>query len=432
MTPGARIAALQELLSLWEAQESPLDFMLRVYFRERRYIGSHDRRYLSETLFSLLRMVMLLDAWIERLNLKGYEVHRWRVILYLVYQERQGLAALRALFSGMAYHPAILAPHEEEAIEAFINEHKDWPSLPRWINLNCPQWLYELLASDYGEAGEDEIKALNVPASLDLRVNTLKVGREKVKKDFQSQGLMADLTSFSPLALRLPRGTAVMQTDPYKRGWIEVQDEGSQLAALLVDARRSQNVLDYCAGGGGKALALAAAMENKGELVATDISLSRLQEAEKRFIRAGVTNGRCHLLPLQDELHGTFERVLIDAPCSGIGTWRRNPDMRFRLTQERLAELLQKQKAILNEASLFVAPRGRLIYATCSLLKKENEAQIEEFLATHPDFLVIPYGFVWEDVMKSPPPTDEDFLVLTPARHQTDGFFVAILERRPS
>ena len=223
-------------------------------------------------------------------------------------------------------------------------------------------------------------------------------------------------------------------TRAFRDGLVEVQDEASQLAALLVEARPEMAVADLCAGAGGKALALAAAMGNRGRLVALDSEAARLERARPRLARAGVT---CHALQtlsgddgpwLSAEAAG-FDRVLVDAPCSGSGAWRRNPDARWRLTPEALAELLETQATLLDRAAALVRPGGRLIYATCSLLAEENGAQIESFLARATDFALKPYGEVWRAAIGSTPPDRAATLTLTPARHGTDGFFVAVLER---
>ena len=220
----------------------------------------------------------------------------------------------------------------------------------------------------------------------------------------------------------------------FRDGRVEVQDEGSQLVALLVDARPGQAVVDYCAGAGGKTLALAARMENKGRLLALDVSAGRVDRATQRLRRAGVHNVTRRLLEGESDKWlkrnaASFDRVLVDAPCSGTGSWRRNPDAKWRLRPEDLTELVAKQAAILASAARLTKPGGRLVYATCSLLAAENDRQVEAFLATHAGWRVVPVAEVWTSVLGTPCPTDGPWLHLTPAQHGTDGFFAAVLER---
>src|SRR6185312_1481114 len=270
---------------------------------------------------------------------------------------------------------------------------------------------------------------------LDLRVNLLKAEREAVYAALARQGIELARTKLSPIGLRLFERVPLGQLDLFKSGAIEVQDEGSQLAALLADARPGMRVVDFCAGAGGKTLALAAAMKNRGHLVASDIAEKRLERATQRLRRAGASIvQRQPLSSARDKWvkrHAQgFDRVFVDAPCTGTGTWRRNPDAKWRLRPEDLAELTALQAEILDSAARLAKPGGRVIYATCSLLAEENEAQVERFLAAHGDFSLRPIGAVWAETIGVAPPAEGDMLRLTPARHGTDGFFVAVLERR--
>jgi len=222
----------------------------------------------------------------------------------------------------------------------------------------------------------------------------------------------------------------------FKDGLVEVQDEGSQIAALLADARPGMRVVDFCAGAGGKTLALAAGMENRGKLVACDVSARRLERAVRRLRRAGVGNVACRVLAGERDKwvkrhRGGFDRVLVDAPCLGTGTWRRNPDGKWRATQNDLAELIVRQQEILRSAARLLRPGGRLVYATCSLLHEEDEAQAEAFLAAESEFSVVSVARAWRETIGGAAPGGERYLRLTPARHGTDGFFVAIFERQP-
>jgi 16S rRNA (cytosine967-C5)-methyltransferase len=283
----------------------------------------------------------------------------------------------------------------------------------------------------FGAALADEAAAMERPAALDLRANMLRGTRAEAAAALAAEGMTTEATPFSPWGLRVPSRRPVTGTAAFKAGLIEVQDEGSQLIALLADAQPGMRVADYCAGAGGKTLAMAATMENRGKITACDTSAPRLEGAALRFRRAGVDNAERHLLSAGDRWAkrraGSFDRVLVDAPCTGTGTWRRNPDARLRLRAIDLSELQVKQAAILDTAQALVRKGGRLVYATCSLLLEENEAQVSAFLARHPDFALVPLARAWP--LETPPPCDGDMLSLTPARHGTDGFFTAVMER---
>ncbi|MEJ0068121.1 MAG: RsmB/NOP family class I SAM-dependent RNA methyltransferase [Pseudomonadota bacterium] len=293
-----------------------------------------------------------------------------------------------------------------------------------------PAWLEATL----GAVPEAELRALNAPAPLDLRVNQLATSREQALAGLTAVGITASPTRFSPLGLRVVGRPSLSHQPIFQDGWVEVQDEGSQLVALLADARPGQAVIDLCAGAGGKTLALAAAMGNKGRLIACDVSAKRLERAVKRLRRAGVHNVERRTLGPDAQAWlkrqaGRFDRVLVDAPCSGTGTWRRNPDMKWRIGPTDIDELCVIQNEVLDRAARLVKPGGRLIYATCSLLAAENEQAIDGFLARHGEFQVLPVAGVWASLLAGDCPVDGPYLRLSPARHGTDGFFAAILLR---
>jgi 16S rRNA (cytosine967-C5)-methyltransferase len=303
------------------------------------------------------------------------------------------------------------------------------------VRLNFPAWLEEMLGSIFGSRLGAEMTAMNGSAPLDLRVNQLKSNRADARKSLAAEGVTATPTPFAPTGLRVHERIPLSTLDAFKSGAIEVQDEGSQLAALMARAKPGMRVVDFCAGAGGKTLALAAEMHNRGHLVACDISEARLQRSGQRLRRAGVSNVERRALTTERDKwvkhHAeSFDRVFVDAPCTGTGTWRRNPDAKWRLTPKDLEELTALQARILDSAARLVKPGGRLIYATCSLLPPENDLQIEQFLAGHAEFALVPIGSVWQEAVGQPCPEPEAMLHLTPARHGTDGFFVAVLERR--
>jgi 16S rRNA (cytosine967-C5)-methyltransferase len=302
---------------------------------------------------------------------------------------------------------------------------------------NFPGWLRPSLERALGRDLSREMTAMQDEAGLDLRVNLLKAEREAVYVALAKQGVELARTKLSPIGLRLFERLPLGQLELFKSGAIEVQDEGSQIAALLADARPGMRVVDFCAGAGGKTLALAAQMNNRGHLVAADVAERRLERATQRLRRAGISIVQRQPLTNQRDKwvkrHAQgFDRVFVDAPCTGTGTWRRNPDAKWRLRPEDVAELPVLQADILDSAQRLVKPGGRLIYATCSLLMEEDEDQIAKFLETHDDFFLVPIRDIWTDVIGGDCPARGDTLRLSPARNSTDGFFVAVMERKPA
>lgn len=307
----------------------------------------------------------------------------------------------------------------------------DNADMPRAVRLELPDWLLPRLEETFGDTLEAELAALSEPATLDLRVNILRTNRRDAQNALGREGLHAVLTPLSPWGLRLNGRLPVTSTTPFKDGRIEIQDEGSQLVAAIIGVTPEMRVLDYCAGAGGKTLAMAMMMENKGHIAACDVSEVRLDGAVRRLRRAGVHNVERHLLQAGDKWAKrraqSFDRVLVDAPCSGTGTWRRNPDARLRMTEQDLEELLVKQSDILDRASSLVKPGGRMVYATCSILRAENASQVEAFLTRHPDFQLVPSdSTALPDSLRG-----TSMFSLTPHQNETDGFFAAVLERKP-
>jgi 16S rRNA (cytosine967-C5)-methyltransferase len=308
--------------------------------------------------------------------------------------------------------------------------------MPRAVANDLPDWLEPYLERVFGRGLEREVAALNASALIDLRANLLKADRETARRALAAEGITAEPTPWSPVGLRLTERVPLGGLIAFKEGLVEVQDEGSQITALLAGARPGMRVVDFCAGAGGKTLALAAGMANRGKLVACDVSARRLERAVRRLRRAGVGNAERRVLTSERDKWvkrhaGGFDRVLVDAPCLGTGTWRRNPGEKWRVTPEDLADLIVRQQQILRSAARLVRPGGRLVYATCSVLHEEDEAQAEAFLAAEPEFSVVPAACAWNETIGGPAPGGDRYLRLTPARHGTDGFFVAIFERQP-
>jgi 16S rRNA (cytosine967-C5)-methyltransferase len=322
---------------------------------------------------------------------------------------------------------------QERAAAAQLEGHTlDHPDMPDAVRLELPDWLLPHFTARFGDQLVPELAAMEEAAPLDLRVNLLRGTREAAMAALAAEGIDAQPTPLSPWGLRVAGRRLVTTGAAFLSGLVEIQDEGSQLVAALVGAGPQMRVADWCAGAGGKTLALAMTMNNHGHIVACDVHDKRLEGAVRRLRRAGVHNVERHLIVPGDKWGkrraGTFDRVLVDAPCTGTGTWRRNPDARARLRPIDLQELLPKQAAILDDASRLVRAGGRLVFATCSLLLEENEAQVDAFLTRHPNFATVPLAQAW--TLGTPVPAGGDFLALTPRRNGTDGFFAAVLERK--
>ncbi len=436
MTPPARLATTIELLGLVESTPRPADATVSAYFRERRFIGSKDRADISAAVYRAMRRRARL-SW--RLQKAGAEPTPTGLMLAdLLVGERQPLDRVERLFSGGPYAPAQLSQDELGLARRLEGRSLESPDMPEGVRAECPPWAEAELHRALGDEFQSQMEALKHPAPLDLRVNVLKATRDEVLARLKADGLAAEPTRLSPIGIRLGGRPPVMAHPLYKDGTIEIQDEGSQLVALMADARPGHEVVDFCAGAGGKTLAMAAAMNNKGKLIASDVLEKRLIRAKERFRRAGAHNIQTN--PIASETDpwikrhkGRFDRVLVDAPCSGTGTWRRNPDQRWRSLGPGLAELLPLQMRILESAARLVKPGGRLIYATCSMMPAENEDHAEAFLAAHPDFAVISAADIWRDVVwpqGGPDVPSTPYLRLTPATHDTDGFFAAVFERK--
>lgn len=425
MTPAGQLAAAIDLLAAIEADPRPADAIANHFFRTRRFIGGGDRRAVSTLVWGVLRARRHLGWWLDYCHAP---------------QSARMLLCLQALFTGQTvnkiamafaagrYGPPPLTPEETAVLEQLSTRTLEHPNMPEPVKFEIPDWILPKLRALFGPTLSDEMAAMNETAPLDLRVNLLKATREEARIALAREGLQAEFTQYSPWGLRLQNRQSITSGKAFQDGLVEIQDEGSQLIALAVGAQPGMRVADYCAGAGGKTLAIAMGMENKGHIVACDVSAPRLDGAIKRLRRAGVHNAEQHLLEPGDKWvkrqSGRFDRVLVDAPCTGTGTWRRNPDARTRLSETDLAELTQKQADILDQAQKLVKPGGKLIYATCSLLNDENEAQLEAFLSRTPGFKQVP--------LEAPETLRGALnLRLSPKAHGTDGFFAAVLARDP-
>lgn len=436
MTPAARLEAAITLLATIEAApRAPADAVANGFFRERRFIGGADRRWISDLAWSVLRQWLRLDWHCARHGVPA--TARTRAIAWLVLGERANADALAGLFAGTRYGPAPLEDLERRLLRALAGASLQDGAMDAATRLNLPGFLLPAFERRFGAQLAAEAAALEAPATLDLRVNLLKGDVAAARAALARDGLAAEATRFSPWGLRLAGRAPVTGTAGFRDGLVEIQDEGSQLIALLTDAQPGMRVLDYCAGAGGKTLAIAATMRNQGQVVAADISMKRLDAAARRLRRAGIHNVERRAIAPGDKwlkrARASFDRVLVDAPCTGTGTWRRNPDARFRLAPDDLSAMLAMQRDILQAAARLVKPGGCLVYATCSLLVEENDAQVDALLAQAPEFSVQPLPTLWARLAPGrTAPGAGPYLALSPGSHGTDGFFCAVLRRDPA
>jgi 16S rRNA (cytosine967-C5)-methyltransferase len=409
------IQALRTALTM----EYPADAVLRHFFQAER-IGSNERSLVAETLFGVLRHRLFLEHGCT-LEDKGQATERRMALAYWV------------KFGGYNLRELAMLLKAKEAEWLGKVKSVDVNSLPLSIQAELPDWIIEKLRPQHSDAEILELgRSMQQPAPLDLRVNTLLAGRNEVLKALQSEGMDAQATPYSPMGIRLKYEPALNKHPLFLAGRFEVQDQGSQLLGLLLAPKRNEMVVDFCAGAGGKTLMLGAMMNSQGRLYAWDISEKRLANLKPRLKRSGLSNVQPQCIAHENDskvkrLAGKINRVLVDAPCSGLGTLRRNPDLKFRQSPQSITELKAKQTAILASAARLLKQGGRLVYATCSLLREENQAIVETFLAAHSDFTLLPAG----EVLKQQhiELSMGDYLQLTPQLHNTDGFFAAVLER---
>ncbi|MFK3736147.1 RsmB/NOP family class I SAM-dependent RNA methyltransferase [Massilia sp. TN1-12] len=411
--PPAILGNAEEVLREILRFTAPADVTLSRYFKDHPRLGGRERGAIAECIYAVLRNKTFYT------DFAGGATMRRLVLMGMA--DAIGAESLGGL------------TEEETAFVARIQEI-DRNLLPPKQRANLPDWLYEKFVAQYGEEETQQLAAvLNTPAPLDLRVNSLKADREKVIAELATAPIVAEPTPYAPLGLRVRKKPQLQNLPLFKEGAIEVQDEGSQVLAQLLGARRGEMVVDFCAGAGGKTLAIGAIMRNSGRLYAFDVSEKRLAKLKPRMARSGLSN--VHPVVIAHErdakvkrLAGKIDRVLVDAPCSGMGTLRRNPDVKWRQQEGAIAEMTEKQASILDGAARLVKFGGRLVYATCSLLDEENDAIVQGFLATHPDFELVPVSKVLAE--QRIPLEMGDTLKMLPHKHGTDGFFAAVLERK--
>jgi len=414
--PPAIVAKTEEVLRDILRFTAPADVTLSRFFKDNPRFGGRERGVIAEAVYAVLRNKSFFTDFAS-----GGNTPSMRRLALLGLAESAGIDTIGGLT-------------EEETEFLTRIQEVDRTLLPAQIRANLPKWLLEKLVAQFGEQEALELAAvLNTPAPLDLRVNSIKAERDDVIAKLLEAPIVAEPMAYAPLGLRVFKKPALQNLELFKTGAIEVQDEGSQVLSQIVGARRGEMVVDFCAGAGGKTLALGASMRNTGRLYAFDVSEKRLSKLKPRMARSGLSNVHPVLIAHERDakvkrLAGKIDRVLVDAPCSGLGTLRRNPDVKWRQQPGAVAEMQEKQASILDGAARLVKHGGRLVYATCSLLNEENDFIVEQFLADHADFELVPMHQVLAEQKIAL--EMGDYLKLLPHKHHTDGFFAAVMQRK--
>ena len=403
------VAAIRAVQSM----KSPADAILRYFFREHPSLGAKDRSFIAEAVFDILRHKFYLESIITAATPRAL------LLSYLVKFKGINLRELKPVVS------------EKEAKWLAEIKAVTLASQPLAVQAEFPTWLFEKLQNYMSEnAILDLGRALQKAAPLDLRVNTIHANRDEVITALRQEGIQAQATPYSPVGIRLTDKPAINRHSLFLSGKIEIQDEGSQLLGYLLAPKRGEMIVDFCAGSGGKTLLLGALMHSKGRIYAFDTSEKRLKNLKPRLKRSGLSNLLPQLITNENDskvkrLAGKIDRVLVDAPCSGLGTLRRNPDLKWRQSPQCIQELKHKQAAILTAAAKLLKPGGRLVYATCSILVEENQEIVNNFLSSHPQFSLENCADIFSK-QRIPLSTGE-FLQLSPSQHGTDGFFATVL-----
>lgn len=402
MQTGARYQAVLELICEIFKDKQPADGIINDYLRARKYIGSKDRRFITELVWKIIRNRSKLE----------FDAGSREPRKILLTAAKDNLAEL---FDGSQYG---LAPLTEEEKQWLVQPNEE--VYPDYVEAECPAWLFEKINN------MELCKALNRPAPADFRVNFC--SREEALKKLAGEGIEMNLTPYSPYGLRAEGRISTGNCIAFQEGMIEVQDEASQLAAILCDVKPEHRIMDYCCGAGGKSLMLAHILGNQGHILAHDINAKRLEAIKPRLARLGVKN--IELTEIVADSDRDFDRFILDAPCSGTGTWRRAPDGKFRLSPGLLQGLNQTQAALLETGASKTKSGGRLIYITCSVLPDENEHIIDRFLNTHSEFMPINMRHLWEQKIGTPyPHRSEKYLRMSPLTTSTDGFFISVLKK---
>lgn len=403
MQNGARYRAIWEILEQVFADKQPADKIINEYVRARKYIGSKDRRFVVDAVWDIIRNRMKLSFDAKRSD--GRSV--------LLYAMRNKLAEV---FDGAQYGMKPLSKEEQE----WLSQENDEP-YPDYVEAECPKWLFDKIKD------VDFCKALNSKADIDVRAHG--ITRNELQKKLTREGIESKPGVYAPNCLKIEDRLVLNNCMAWQDGELEVQDEASQMAALLADVKEEHKIIDYCCGAGGKALAMSDILHNKGKILAHDIDAKRLVAITPRIKRLKVKN--IELVDRLGEKDKDFDRFVLDAPCSGSGTWRRAPDAKFRLDEAKLNNLTKTQAELLDFAAGRIAPGGRIVYITCSVLREENEDQIEAFLAGHREFAPVNLKFLWQQKTDALYPCRDEFcLRMSPLVCGTDGFFVGVLEKK--
>lgn len=437
MQLSSLLGHVQELLGNIRASSKPADSLIDSFFRSHKYLGSHDRRFIAETTYGTLRHLRRCEFILQCAmganaeNVKREDGLLMLPVAYLAGIDHRTLTAAdvsqklssKALKDGMVTFLKTLAngcPIPESDVTEKIG-----------IEYSFADWMVRRMLYEYGHEETERIcQSLNEPAPLTLRVNLLKTTVEQCQEELRKQEIETSRTATSPYGLQITKRVNVFSLKSFQDGYFEVQDEGSQILPLLIDPKPTAKVLDACAGAGGKTLGFAALMKNRGEIFATDNNGYRLRELKKRSRRAGAFNIRplevATVGDLPEKFHDYFDVVFVDAPCSGLGTIRRNPGMKWTVTEETVNEVSEKQSEILRQCAPLVKPGGRLVYATCTLLRQENEDVVNKFVGESQDFNMVPPGMMLTKLGVKRALSDK-FVKLLPHIHGTDGFFCAVM-----
>ena len=428
MQTGARISAAIEVLEDVLNRHQPIGLALAAWGKAHRFAGSGDRNAIGGLVYDALRRRASISWALDSGSPRALALGAASSALGITSD------AVAAACDGSAHSSAALSDTEQHGLTRALDD------APEHVRADIPEWLWPRFVEVYGASAVAEGQAMSRRAPADLRVNTLKSTRDAVLQDLAEFG--AQVCALSPIGLRVAPPTGAARTPnlqaeaAFQQGWFEIQDEGSQIAALMAGAAPGMNVLDLCAGAGGKTLAMAAAMQNKGQIYAYDEDRLRLKPIFDRVHRSGLRN--IQILRGGDKqalgaMGAKFDRVLVDAPCTGSGTWRRRPDAKWKLKPEAVLNRLKEQREVLKDAARLVKPGGRLIYVTCSILPEENGGQVLAFLRDNGAFSQVPYADVWRDVLPGEPPVSADGstggLMLSSAKHSTDGFYISVLAR---
>lgn len=402
MQSGARYQAILEIITEVFKDEQPADKIINDYIRARKYIGSKDRRFIVDEVWQIIRNRC-------KLTFDAKSDDPRKILLY--YNKDR----LEQVFDGSTYGLTPLTKEEQN----WLCQENDEP-YPDWVEAECPKWLYEKIGN------LEFCKALNWQAQTDVRAHG--ISADELQAKLEAEGIESKKGAYSPYCLKIKERLVLNNCMVWQDGYLDVQDEASQLAAILIDAKPEHKIIDYCCGAGGKSLALSNILKDNGHILAYDIEAKRLEAIKPRMARLNVHD--VELTEIIADSDKDFDRFILDAPCSGTGTWRRAPDAKFRLTEQKLYGLTKIQAELLEIAAVKTKIGGRIIYITCSVLPDENEKQIEQFLAAHNEFRPVNMRELWEGKIAAPYPHDDEFMLkLSPYKTGTDGFFICVLKK---